>query len=241
MCYSVRTIFSTRYKGQLADFAQNFTDQKGELQFLITQKSAAAVTAMKGSLDSMTKKMDKLVQFLDKKSPDEQKVADMIASHGGEATVVGVRKTSWQSATDTHIFYCLVQDEKLLNSIASKLGEKMTSDIKQDMKFTLRSSLDEALQANQWVDHAHKNEVSSYRSTRAMYNLKFDAVQSQLEHAIQHSTEAILSRVRENGIMRLRSTYTLLLLAGFRAAWFDTRRRYSYYMERQASWLWILL
>lgn len=94
MCYSVRTIFSTRYKGQLADFAQNFTDQKGELQFLITQKSAAAVTAMKGSLDSMTKKMDKLVQFLDKKSPDEQKVADMIASHGGEATVVGVRKTS---------------------------------------------------------------------------------------------------------------------------------------------------
>jgi hypothetical protein len=51
--------------------------------------------------------------------------------------------------TDTHIFYCLVQDEKLLNSIASKLGEKMTSDIKQDMKFTLRSSLDEALQANQ--------------------------------------------------------------------------------------------
>ena len=37
-----------------------------------------------------------------------------------------------------------------------------------------------------------------------MYNLKFDAVRSQLEHAIQHSTETILSRVRENGIMRLR-------------------------------------
>jgi hypothetical protein len=94
MCYSVRTIFSTRYKGQLADFAKNFTDQKSELQFLITQKSAATVTAMKGSLDSMTKKMDKLVQFLDKKSPDEQKVADMVASHGGEAAVVGVSQTS---------------------------------------------------------------------------------------------------------------------------------------------------
>lgn len=94
MCYSVRTIFSTRYKGQLADFAKTFTDQKSELQFLITQKSAATVTAMKGSLDSMTKKMDKLVQFLDKKSPDEQKVADMVASHGGEAAVVGVSQTS---------------------------------------------------------------------------------------------------------------------------------------------------
>jgi hypothetical protein len=55
-----------------------------------------------------------------------------------------------------------------------------------------------------------------------MYNLKFDAIRSQLEHAIQHSTETILSRVRENGIMRLRSTYTLLLLAGFRTARFDT-------------------
>jgi hypothetical protein len=43
----------------------------------------------------------------------------------------------------------LIQDEKLLNSIASKLGEKMNSDIQKDMKFTLRWTLDEALQANQ--------------------------------------------------------------------------------------------
>jgi hypothetical protein len=36
-----------------------------------------------------------------------------------------------------------------LNSIASKLGEKMNPDIQKDMKFTLRLTLDEALQANQ--------------------------------------------------------------------------------------------
>ncbi|KIM78706.1 hypothetical protein PILCRDRAFT_10927 [Piloderma croceum F 1598] len=154
----VRTIFSTRYKGQLATFATTFTDQKSQLQFLVNMKSAETVTAMKGSLDTVSKNVDRLIEFLEKKSPGERDVVDMVESRGGAAAVIG--------------------DEKLLNSIASKLGEKMNSDIQKDMKFTLRWTLDEALQANQ-----------------ACYDLKFDALQSQIEHAIAHSTEAILTRL----------------------------------------------
>ena len=99
---SVRTIFSGRYKGQLADFAKTFTDEKSELQFLITQKSAATVTAMKGNLDGVSKKMDRLVEFLEKKSPDEQKAMDIVARNGGEAAVIGVSKYSRTAVTDIH-------------------------------------------------------------------------------------------------------------------------------------------
>jgi hypothetical protein len=60
---------------------------------------------MKGSLDNMTKKMDKLVEFLDKKSPEEQKAVDMVARHGGEAAVVGV---SQANQTAAHAYNFLV-------------------------------------------------------------------------------------------------------------------------------------
>jgi hypothetical protein len=43
------------------------------------------------------------------------------------------------------------QNEKLLIGIASQLGEKITSDLKSEVKVTLRSTLDDALQANRWV------------------------------------------------------------------------------------------
>jgi hypothetical protein len=142
----VRTIFSTRYKGQLATFATTFTDQKSELQFLVNMKSAETVTAMKGSLDSVSKNVDRLVKFLEKKSPGERDAVDMVESRGGAAAVIGV---SWYSRLTTADAHRLIQDEKLLNSIALKLGEKMNSDIQKDMKFTLRWTLDEALQANQ--------------------------------------------------------------------------------------------
>ena len=39
-----------------------------------------------------------------------------------------------------------------------------------------------------------------------MYNLKFEAVQNRLQHAIERSTETILSRVRDE-LMRLYSIY----------------------------------
>jgi hypothetical protein len=45
---------------------------------------------MKGSLDGMSEKMDKLVEFLDKKSPEEQKAVDTIERNGGEAAVIEV-------------------------------------------------------------------------------------------------------------------------------------------------------
>ena len=109
-------------------------------------KSAETVTAMKGSLDSVSKNVDRLVEFLEKKSPGERDAVDMVESRGGAAAVIGV---SWYSRLPTADAHRFIQDEKLLNSIASKLGEKMNSDIQKDMKFTLRWTLDEALQANQ--------------------------------------------------------------------------------------------
>jgi hypothetical protein len=49
---------------------------------------------MEGSLDSVSKKMDKLVEFLEKRTPEEQKAADMVERRGGEAIVVEVSPRS---------------------------------------------------------------------------------------------------------------------------------------------------
>jgi hypothetical protein len=49
---------------------------------------------MKGNLDGVSKKMDKLVEFLEKKSPEEQKVAEMVERRGGEAAVIEVSQYS---------------------------------------------------------------------------------------------------------------------------------------------------
>ena len=53
-------------------------------------KSAETVTAMKGSLDSVSKNVDRLVEFLEKKSPGERDAVDMVESRGGAAAVIGV-------------------------------------------------------------------------------------------------------------------------------------------------------
>ena len=50
---------------------------------------------MKGSLDGVSKKMDKLVEFIEKKSPDEQKAAELVERRGGEAVVVEVSRYRW--------------------------------------------------------------------------------------------------------------------------------------------------
>lgn len=62
------------------------------MQFLVIQKSAAAVTAIKGTVDGVSKKVDKLIEFLDKMSPEEKKAADMVERRGGEAAVIEVSK-----------------------------------------------------------------------------------------------------------------------------------------------------
>lgn len=49
---------------------------------------------MKGSLDGVSKKMDKLVEFLEKRTPEEQKASDMVERRGGEAIVVEVCQRS---------------------------------------------------------------------------------------------------------------------------------------------------
>lgn len=51
---------------------------------------------MKGSLDGVSKKMDKLVAFLEKKTPEEQQAVDMVARRGGEAAVIEVCKINSQ-------------------------------------------------------------------------------------------------------------------------------------------------
>jgi hypothetical protein len=85
---TVRTIFSGRYKGKLTEYAQAFADQKKELEFLVNQKSASTIVAMKGTVDGVSTKLDKLLDFIQKKSPEEQKAAEMVERRGGEAAVM---------------------------------------------------------------------------------------------------------------------------------------------------------
>lgn len=86
----MRTIFSGRYKGKLDSFAQAFADMKDELKFLVLSKSAVTTTAMKGTLDQVSAKVDKVIAFLEKMSPEEKKVVESIQQRG-LAAVIEVR------------------------------------------------------------------------------------------------------------------------------------------------------
>ena len=86
----VRTLFSGRYKGPLDDFAQAFAGLKEDLKFLILSKSAATTSAMKSTLDQVSAKVDKVVAFLEKLSPEEKRVVDAVQQRG-EAAVLEVR------------------------------------------------------------------------------------------------------------------------------------------------------
>ncbi|KAF7980229.1 hypothetical protein HWV62_39349 [Athelia sp. TMB] len=150
----VRTLFSGRYKGPLDDFAQAFSGLKDDLRFLVLSKSAATTTDIKDTLDRVSVKVDKVVAFLDKLSPEEKRVVDAVQQRG-EAAVF--------------------EDERFISSLASKLGDKMNSDIRKDIKFTFRTDLEEALENN-----------------RSLYVLQFEAVQLRIENLIVRSTSTIL-------------------------------------------------
>jgi hypothetical protein len=57
---------------------------------------------MKGNLDTVSVKMDKLVAFLEQKTPEEKKAMDIVARHG-EAAVVAVSQYSARLVTDIQI------------------------------------------------------------------------------------------------------------------------------------------
>jgi len=84
-------VMSTRYKGQLADFATNFAGQKQELQNLLVQKTSVTTTQMAGTLDNMVDKVDKIVAFLNVKTEKEKKVDSLITKEGGTEAVINVR------------------------------------------------------------------------------------------------------------------------------------------------------
>jgi hypothetical protein len=75
---------------KLAEYAQRFSDQKSELQFLITQKSAVTVTQMQITLDNVSAKVDKIIGFLDTRSSKEEAAMRMIEKLGGENAIIGV-------------------------------------------------------------------------------------------------------------------------------------------------------
>lgn len=55
---------------------------------------------MKGAVEGVSKKMEKLIEFLEKRSPDEQKAAEMVEQRGGEAAVIEVSIRVLLSAED---------------------------------------------------------------------------------------------------------------------------------------------
>ncbi|KZP29523.1 hypothetical protein FIBSPDRAFT_193959 [Athelia psychrophila] len=178
----VRTIFSGRYKGKLDDFAQTFADTKDELKFLVLSKSAVTTMGMKSTLNQVSAKVDKVIAFLEKMSPEEKKAAEAVQQRGVAA---------------------VIEDEKFISSIASKLGQKINSDIRKDMKFTMRTDLDEALEMN-----------------RSLYDLKFDAAQLRIQHLIEHSTSTILLHMDAG-------PHDLIRDEDIRAVWKDMQWRVS--------------
>lgn len=81
---------SGRYKGKLAGFAQAFTDQKAELQFLIQQKTAVTTSQIKVDIEDVSQKVDKLVAYLNTKTAKEKEITAMVDRRGGEEAVLNV-------------------------------------------------------------------------------------------------------------------------------------------------------
>lgn len=87
-------MFSTRYKGKLADIAGSFAEHKAELKHLTQQKTAAAVVVMKANLEDVSAQVSKIHALLEAKSSDEKKVAMMVQDAGGEAALLNVSNFS---------------------------------------------------------------------------------------------------------------------------------------------------
>jgi len=79
---------SSRYMGQLKEYANTFINQHRELvQFLAVQKTDATVVETSNKLDTVAGKVD---AFLAIKSEMEKKVDGLITKLGGEEAVINV-------------------------------------------------------------------------------------------------------------------------------------------------------
>ncbi|ESK93009.1 hypothetical protein Moror_8912 [Moniliophthora roreri MCA 2997] len=120
----VRTILSSKYKGKLVEFAERFSGQKKQLQSLVSHKSAVSVSKIKGKLEGVAGKIDKVLHIIESQNPKEKEIAELIRKYGGEAVVIN--------------------NDEALDKIAMSMGETLTSSI----KYNLRSGLDSALRSN---------------------------------------------------------------------------------------------
>lgn len=85
-------------------FAQAFADTKDELKFLVLSKSAVTTTATKNTLDQVSAKVDKVIAFLEKMSPEERKVIEAVQQRS-EAAVIEVKKPRCRYNRNTHFFH----------------------------------------------------------------------------------------------------------------------------------------
>lgn len=92
-------IFASKYKGKLAGYIETFGGQKAELKFLVQQKTAVTVVAMKGSLESVSEQVTKISALLEAKSSEEKRVAEMVRDAGGETALLNV----------SNVLYCFAK------------------------------------------------------------------------------------------------------------------------------------
>jgi ABC-type hemin transport system substrate-binding protein len=84
-------VMSSRYKGQLTEFATTFKDQKKELQFLTQQKVAVSTVKMSSNLETVAEEVKRISAFLEVKSEKEKEVDALVLKVGGTEAVIDVR------------------------------------------------------------------------------------------------------------------------------------------------------
>ncbi|PSS38103.1 hypothetical protein PHLCEN_2v83 [Hermanssonia centrifuga] len=143
----VKAIRSAKYKGKLSGYVGKFADHKKDLNFLLTTQASLKVADIQ--ID-----VKRIVAFIDTKSAKEQKADDLVTSMGGLDVVL--------------------KDDKVLNELADKLGDKMDASTRRGV----RADLEEVLKANANV-----------------FSLKLDRVSQQIQDSVETSTRTILSKL----------------------------------------------
>ncbi|KIJ64361.1 hypothetical protein HYDPIDRAFT_28804 [Hydnomerulius pinastri MD-312] len=119
-----RVCRSAEYKDRLSGFQVSFTEQKGNLQQLISYRVAIETHDTAGQIAVVAANVEKIISKLGESTPKEEQAAKFIQQKGGPDAVL--------------------YDDALLAGVAKILGEKLNGS----MKTALRDDLDALLSAN---------------------------------------------------------------------------------------------
>ncbi|KAJ7277107.1 hypothetical protein C8J57DRAFT_1308571 [Mycena rebaudengoi] len=120
-----RALRSGEYRQKLTTFAEAFVNHKSSLQFILAESSAIKVNEMSGTVDTMSAKLDMVLQFISRQTPLEQSVTKQLEEHGG--------------------FEKALQNTEFLNNLSRSTFHE---DLSPQVQATLGQGLEDALKAN---------------------------------------------------------------------------------------------